>query len=358
MRQIKFVLTMIILLVACSGQVLAAAGDTPSSWAKAEVKSTISKGLVPIRLQWKYQDPITREEFAELLVLTVIAKHNATNKSESPWTIPLLLERVQLMSHFEDTNEAHIKAAYALGSINGVSDTKFAPNATITRQEAATMLINTIHYSSGITYDNKVKKSYADFGRIAKWAQPAVLASGSLKLMLGVGKKFDYSGKFTREQSIAIMNRLYNDIHYDTLTIRGHIPIYSDNKTINYKVGKTYVYLLQAPKFDEGMQTDPVVEKAKADWVMYNGGTPSTTQASIAYLFKSLRTNTKEVIEATSNNKSIMMDYGYMVMTTLTEKHLIEFALKPDIGYMTTRNEYSYGFPKVAVKPKVHVGAR
>ena len=42
-------------------------GDTPSGWAKADVETAVSEGLVPGELQCDYQKPITRAEIAELL---------------------------------------------------------------------------------------------------------------------------------------------------------------------------------------------------------------------------------------------------------------------------------------------------
>ena len=42
--------------------------DAPSDWAKAEVESAISQGLVPREMQSSYQTPITRQEFCRLAV--------------------------------------------------------------------------------------------------------------------------------------------------------------------------------------------------------------------------------------------------------------------------------------------------
>jgi S-layer homology domain. len=351
MRIFRIVLLISVLYAVIQPTLFAAEGDQPSSWAKREVQSAINKGLVPVRLQWKYQEPITREEFAQLLVQTIIAKHNAENRDVSPWTIEELLRRATPINQFEDTNADYVQAAFVLGSINGVSETKFDPHRPITRQEAATMLMNTVHYSSGITYDNKIKKAYSDFNKIADWAQPAVLASGSLKLMQGVGKSFDYLGKFTREQSIATMIRLYDSIDYKTLTVRGHIPIYSDNKTIKYVVGKSYVAVYSPVKFEDS-EVDPVMNRAKRDWIKANGGNPTDVQAGIAYLFKDLRTNIPEMIESAVKNESVVMDYGYMVVSTLSNQYMLEFSLKPNSGYMTIKNGYTYGYPKVNVQPK------
>ena len=43
------------------------AADTPSDWAAGQVNEAISWGLIPEEIQGRYQDNITREEFAILM---------------------------------------------------------------------------------------------------------------------------------------------------------------------------------------------------------------------------------------------------------------------------------------------------
>ncbi|HYE68296.1 MAG TPA: S-layer homology domain-containing protein [Anaerovoracaceae bacterium] len=134
--------------------VSAASEDKLSKWAESSVMEAVSKGIVPDRLQSNYKAPITRDEFAELFVQTVLAKVNKEDNSNSEWTIEKLLNYVTLDVTFEDTNKEYIKVAYMIGAISGVSDTRFAPEKLITRQEAATMLVNTVHYSWGAGYSD------------------------------------------------------------------------------------------------------------------------------------------------------------------------------------------------------------
>jgi len=45
--------------------------DEPSSWAKDKVAQAIKLGMVPVKIQGKYKQSITREEFASLFVNSV-----------------------------------------------------------------------------------------------------------------------------------------------------------------------------------------------------------------------------------------------------------------------------------------------
>ena len=134
MSRISVVLLSLAMLLAGTPVMAEGNGDGPSNWAKAEVEEAIAIGLVPDRLQSNYQAPITRDEFAELLVQSIIQKHNDKNKYDRDWSIESFLERITLDVEFEDTDADYVKMAFVLGSINGVSDTKFAPDRLITRQ--------------------------------------------------------------------------------------------------------------------------------------------------------------------------------------------------------------------------------
>jgi len=357
LSRISVVLLSLAMLLAGTPVMAEGNGDGPSNWAKAEVEEAIAIGLVPDRLQSNYQAPITRDEFAELLVQSIITMHNDQNKYDRDWSIESFLERITLDVKFEDTDADYVKMAFVLGSINGVSDTKFAPDRLITRQEAATMVMNTIHYSSGIVYDMEVKERYKDFDRVAEWAKPAVLTINTLGIMQGVGDQFDYGGHITREQAIATFLRVYNGPSYERLTIKGVAALDSDWINIHFTVGKDYVYV-DYPDPDYWMDHYDAVGGLTEAWYIYkvtnDYENPTLAQVVAVYGFYPIMGEALyPVVAATKENKSITIDFGYMTYTTLTKDHVIEMRLKPVPGYMTTKAGYTYGFPKQAVEPKV-----
>lgn len=330
----------------------------PSKWAVFTVNSAISKGLVPARLQSNYQEKMNRDEFAELLTRTLFTKLRVERIEEKYWDMETLLQAVTLDEPFTDTTKDYVKAAFIMGTVNGTSAGKFSPNQPLTRQEAATMLINTVHYSNRTQYMTDAETRYQDLAEIAPWALPAVKLAKSMRLMEGNGARFNPRGHLTREEAIALALALYNNVNYDTVTLRGNIPITAKYNSLRYHVGKDYVHV--GYPADNMAANDPIVNDMRYNWSFsstteaYKNQEVSTDQASIVYLFAPLKTGIPAVIEATVSKQPIAVDYGYMTMETLTSDFLMTFRFKPVTGYMSRAGGYTYGYPdKVEVEPKV-----
>lgn len=359
MKKIIVFLTIVSMLFGGTS-VFAAAGDTPSTWAKGEVKRGIDTGIVPKRLQSKYQTPINREEFAELIVNAALANNKRTQTDgglgeDYYWTAKKILDRVTLETEFEDAKQDHVKIAYILGSINGVSDTKFAPNNLITRQEAAMMLINTSHIGNGINYTSNASLGYSDFDKIADWAKPAVQAANAVGYMQGEGDKFNPKGNITREQAIATVIRLYERSYH--FAIRGNLIAYPEYSELRYRVGKNYII---ADFEDDGEHTtldedmyrtwnnDPTL-RDKVEFV-------DMKTAVATFGFQAVlkpRSLGKGALEPTAAGKSTKWDYGYMTVSFFDKEGLVKFEYKDIPGYMTQINGYKYGYPfkEVSVSP-------
>lgn len=99
-----------------------------SSWASADLRQADELGLIPECLEGTdLTAPITRAEFAAVAVKTYEA---LTNSAAIP----------AANNPFRDTKDADVLKAYRIGAVNGTSDTTFAPNALLNREQAATML--------------------------------------------------------------------------------------------------------------------------------------------------------------------------------------------------------------------------
>ena len=96
---------------------------------------------------------------------------------------------------------------------------KFTPDGLITRQEAATMLKNSAAVFEFTTYYND-PIVFLDKGAIAIWAVSAVDFVSANGIMNGTGNdKFSPNEKYTREQSILTMLRLFKAFPRDYYTI-------------------------------------------------------------------------------------------------------------------------------------------
>ena len=176
--------------------------DAPSDWAKAEVESAISQGLVPREMQNSYQTPITRQEFCRLVVTMVEVVE------EKPIAQVLSDQGLEQKENaFFDTQDDDIENACALGIVSGYEDGTFRPQGSIKRQEAAKMLYETAKVL-GYTGSGGAL-TFADRDDIASYAVTAVKFASFSGVMKGVEDgRFDPSGLYTRQQAYITMDRL------------------------------------------------------------------------------------------------------------------------------------------------------
>lgn len=180
----------------------------PSFWAESEVNSAIEKGYVPEDLQDLYTTDITRLQFARLAVSfladikgTTVEKMTA-NTADAP---------------FSDTNDKSVAEAYALGILNGRGNGIFSPYDTITREEAAKVLVLTYKaYIGREIPPPNLMLTYNDTEEISGWAADYVRIVTDFGIMKGDQNNcFLPFSEYTIEQSIITFERIYKMIDDD-----------------------------------------------------------------------------------------------------------------------------------------------
>ena len=179
------------------------------AWAYEEVVAAIKENLVPVSLRNLYLHNINREDFCTLAVCAVeevlemdiedvVLQY--TGKSLADW----------MASYpFHDTSNSDIIAANALGIINGRGNGVFDPYSSITRQEAAAMLMRTAA-TLGMDTSDAAGSDFKDAANIAPWAQEAVDYVFSIGVMNGTGNNnFSPRNTYTREMSYMTIYRLF-----------------------------------------------------------------------------------------------------------------------------------------------------
>ena len=168
--------------------------ETPSSWAVEPVNAAIAAGLVPQNLQSGYSQTTTRAEFAALAV----ALYETVTGAE-------ITGRMQ----FNDTNDISVEKMGYLGVVTGVGYGNFAPNSTLTREQAAVMLARLANVLEQPLPPSA--PTFADNAQLSSWAVDGVGEMQASGIMGGVGdNRFDPQGLYTREQSIVTMMRLFD----------------------------------------------------------------------------------------------------------------------------------------------------
>ncbi|SEM61256.1 S-layer homology domain-containing protein [Paenibacillus sp. OV219] len=171
-----------------------------SEWAKPDLIEAIKQKLTTDAVLGKYQESITREEFAGIVVQLYRVN---TGKPPQPIT----------SNPFSDTTDNQVLEASNLGIVKGTSATTFSPKATITRQEICVMLYRAAQAADPALVKADNHPSFTDKSQIAAWALDAVGFLSSKGIMKGVGGgKVDPLGKVTREQAIALIIRAYKTL--------------------------------------------------------------------------------------------------------------------------------------------------
>jgi hypothetical protein len=211
----------VILTIIASVNILGAQSK-PNSWAEIEVKEAITNDLVHEVLRSDYQTPIKRYEYV-LLALDILDKSgiDVTIKQEYVFD--------DIIGH---SYEKEILKAYHAGVIDGYGNGLFKPNANISREEVATLivkLLKKIDFDKNTTINGNIKCS--DSLSISSWAMDSVKYCYANNIIKGVGKDkkgldiLKPLGTATREESILLVYRLakvekvISDVVFGTITI-------------------------------------------------------------------------------------------------------------------------------------------
>ena len=168
---------------------------TPSAWAVTAIARANGLFPVPDMFNKAYQKNITRAEFCALAV-TLFEAIDGTITDQT---------------RFNDTTDINVEKMAAIGVVNGTGNGNFTPNGILTREQAATILAR-LADALGSPLPT-VAASFADNSAIAPWAITAVGQVQAAGIMNGIAdNKFSPKGRYTHEQSIATMLRIWDMI--------------------------------------------------------------------------------------------------------------------------------------------------
>ncbi|HWP97301.1 MAG TPA: S-layer homology domain-containing protein [Syntrophomonadaceae bacterium] len=167
-----------------------AAYSAASEWAKTVLDKANSYGLIPESLKGAdMTKPITREEFAELVVKLYEKTTGKTSSPASP-------------NPFTDTNNPEILKAFKLGITAGTSTTTFAPRELTNREEVATMLSHAIRVIvPDADFSTTGAPVFKDQKDISSWALEHVLFMSKAGIINGADGKFMPKALTTEEEA-------------------------------------------------------------------------------------------------------------------------------------------------------------
>jgi len=187
------------------------ADDTVKEWSMQSYRIAKRAGLVAGDYDQHYEQPMDRLGYTKAAVRIIEAVENR----------PLAIAP----SPFTDSEEAAVSKAYGYGIVKGTTSSTFSPQMSITRQEAAVLMVNlydkliaggsvdAASTASTTASQSRPTHSYADDASISSWAKSSIYRAAELGLMGGKDHHcFDPAGELTREQTFVIMERLYSKL--------------------------------------------------------------------------------------------------------------------------------------------------
>ncbi|MNO21515.1 Endo-1,4-beta-xylanase A precursor [compost metagenome] len=177
--------------------------DLAKSWAKEYILKLTAKHIITGVDAHRYAPNmnVTRADFAVLAVRA------------------LGLETGNAKASFTDVSQdayyaSYIAKAAELGLVQG-SDGKFRPKDTITREEAAVILVKLGDLMKASTTStsssSSLVKTFEDFSKVSSWAKDSVTKAQSLGLVQGKGgNEFDPQGHVTRAEIAKMLYTLLN----------------------------------------------------------------------------------------------------------------------------------------------------
>lgn len=194
----------VLMIVSMLSPVLAFAAfdDLSSHWAKNDieilVEQKVVEGVTPT--QFEPERSITRAEFAALVVRS------------------LGLTTVTSSAYFDDVDASDwyadiVSTASGAGLINGYEDNSFRPEAPVTREEMAAIVIRALTYADIATQvaestQKELLSQFKDADQIV-WAHKDIAAALNAKIMNGMtADTFSPTGTATRAQAAVVVKRL------------------------------------------------------------------------------------------------------------------------------------------------------
>ena len=96
--------------------------------------------------------------------------------------------------------------------VNGVGNSKFEPNANVTREQMCVMLVNYAKFKNITLRVIESKENFADDSKISQWAKTAVYICQQADIVNGKGAgKFDPQGTGTRAEATVIFTKFHKD---------------------------------------------------------------------------------------------------------------------------------------------------
>lgn len=172
----------------------------PSHWALADITELSAKLIVQgvTAARFAPEQDVTRAEFAVMLA-RALKLGKASNVPQN------MFDDVQNDAWYAE----EVALAAQAGIVTGDGNGNFRPEANVTRQEIAAMIVRAYEHATGSTEDGNRSSHFPDTSALPEWASKAVNSAQSLGFMKGFPDgSFKPDGYGTRAQSAKLLLHL------------------------------------------------------------------------------------------------------------------------------------------------------
>lgn len=218
----------LIVILVMSVSVFASTEDTSASnWAKESFDKAIDLGIVSDVLYQKAQSNIKRKEICNMAIdfFRVFTGKSGVTLLDSPF--------------YDDTSN-DVSFAFESGIMNGVTKTFFAPDGNVTREQLASVVVNTLK-ACGVELDMEVKSRtiFTDAEDIDSDLLDAVNLLVYEKVVSGYDGYYYPKTYVTVEQAVSVFIRAYEAFKTYDLTIGdNNIKFGEEKESIVSKLGE------------------------------------------------------------------------------------------------------------------------
>lgn len=179
-----------------------------AAWAQPELQKAYDLGLLCTGLPENYREDITRADFCRMMVNYLAVEQNTDADALIAMTELYLAKDGE--TPFTDCQDQAVNAAYYLGLVQGKSAGIFDPTSSLTREEAAVMLLRAQTILGYTAPSDVAAPDYTDADTISDWAMYATALLQDWDVMRGVdGDRFSAKASLEVQQCAVICLRLH-----------------------------------------------------------------------------------------------------------------------------------------------------
>ncbi|WP_162259672.1 S8 family serine peptidase [Paenibacillus sp. Soil766] len=179
--------------------------DIKDHWAQIEIENLAGKGIIDGITSDSFQPDATLTRAQFVTIIAKALKLQETGKTD-------IFQDVSADAWYRNS----VYAAYSAGMISGMSETTFIPDAPITREQMALIMVNAYLHASGTKLEDIVttqEVKYTDEGTISAWARSYVRIASALGLLSGTtGGQFAPADNASRAQAAVVIYRLLDKV--------------------------------------------------------------------------------------------------------------------------------------------------